>query len=93
MLVLSRKVGELIYIGDDITVKVNDIKGDRVSLAITAPRHLSIDRQEIRTRKTREANRDETLTNKPLNMEGFACGYCGNSPCSCPPAVSGLGVG
>ncbi|MBX3443943.1 MAG: carbon storage regulator [Planctomyces sp.] len=47
MLVLTRKIGEEIIIGGCIRVKVADIRGSRVRIAIDAPRELSVQRQEI----------------------------------------------
>ena len=47
MLVLSRKSGEQILIGDDIEVVVLEIDGDRVKLGFTAPRYVPIFRAEI----------------------------------------------
>jgi len=47
MLVLTRKIGEEIIIGGNIRVKVADIRGSRVRLAIEAPREMSVQRQEI----------------------------------------------
>jgi carbon storage regulator len=47
MLVLTRKVGEEIYIGDRICVKVMDISGGKVRLGIDAPISLRIYREEV----------------------------------------------
>ncbi|HMZ05995.1 MAG TPA: carbon storage regulator CsrA, partial [Anaerolineales bacterium] len=47
MLVISRKINESITIGDNITVTVLDIEGDRIKIGIDAPRELIILRQEI----------------------------------------------
>jgi len=47
MLVLSRKAGESIRIGDDITVKVVETRGGRVRLAIDAPKDVDIHREEL----------------------------------------------
>jgi carbon storage regulator len=47
MLVLSRKTGESIVIGDCIVISVQRIEGGRVSIGITAPRDVRIDRAEI----------------------------------------------
>jgi carbon storage regulator len=47
MLVLSRKTGEAIRIGDDIIVRVVEIRGDKVRLAFEAPRTVSVHREEI----------------------------------------------
>ena len=47
MLILTRKLGETINIGDDVSIQVLDIKGKQVRLGIKAPRDLSIHRKEI----------------------------------------------
>jgi carbon storage regulator len=48
MLVLSRKIGEQIVIGNDIRVTVVDVKGGRVKLGIEAPTDVGIFRSELR---------------------------------------------
>ncbi|HEY2881071.1 MAG TPA: carbon storage regulator [Pirellulales bacterium] len=48
MLILSRKVGEKIVIGDGITVVVNRVAGDRVTLGLDAPPEVKILRGELR---------------------------------------------
>lgn len=47
MLVLSRKTGERIHIGDNITIEVRRVAGSRVTLALDAPRDLRILRGEL----------------------------------------------
>ncbi len=47
MLVLSRKKNESIIIGDDITIVVVEIRGDKVRLGIEAPLSIPVNRQEI----------------------------------------------
>lgn len=47
MLVLSRMTHERIVIGDDIIVTVVEIRGDKVRIGITAPKDVSVHRQEI----------------------------------------------
>ncbi len=47
MLVLSRKLGQRILIGDNIYVTVLDVQGERVRLGFDAPRNVSIVRKEI----------------------------------------------
>lgn len=47
MLVLTRKVDEAIVLGDDITISVLGIEGDRVRIGIDAPRALRIFRKEL----------------------------------------------
>ncbi|HTP66843.1 MAG TPA: carbon storage regulator CsrA [Geobacteraceae bacterium] len=56
MLVLTRKVGEEIFIGDSICVKVMEISGSKVRLGIDAPAHLRIYREEVLA-KVRSENR------------------------------------
>ncbi len=46
MLILTRKVDEVILIGDDIRIKVVEIRGKQVRLGIKAPAHLAIKRLE-----------------------------------------------
>lgn len=47
MLVLTRKKGETIIIGEEIEVTVLDIKGDNIKIGISAPKSVSIVRKEI----------------------------------------------
>lgn len=47
MLVLTRKVGEKILIGDDIVVTVLDVRGEGIKIGIEAPRGVKIQRQEV----------------------------------------------
>jgi carbon storage regulator CsrA len=51
MLVLTRRLGEEIVIGDAIRVKIVLIKGDRVRLGVTAPDSVPVDRNEIHERR------------------------------------------
>ncbi|KKB42991.1 carbon storage regulator CsrA [Bacillus thermotolerans] len=47
MLVLTRKTGEAIQIGDDIEITVVSVKGDQIKLGINAPKHVDIHRKEV----------------------------------------------
>jgi carbon storage regulator len=51
MLVLTRKIGTEIVIGDDVRIKVLDIRGEKVRLGIVAPEDVVVDRQEIHDRR------------------------------------------
>jgi carbon storage regulator len=55
MLVLTRKIGERILVGDDIVITVLDARGDGVRIGIDAPRGVKIQREEV-VRAVREAN-------------------------------------
>ncbi|WP_018665146.1 carbon storage regulator CsrA [Heyndrickxia acidiproducens] len=47
MLILSRKKGESIQIGDDIEITIAAIQGDQVKIGINAPKHIEIHRKEV----------------------------------------------
>ena len=51
MLVLSRKIGEEIVIGDTIRIKVVAVDGGKVRIGIIAPQNVIVDRQEIHERR------------------------------------------
>jgi len=57
MLILTRRAGESLHIGDNIEVTVMAVSGSQVRLGIKAPRDVAVDREEIAQRKQRE--RDE----------------------------------
>lgn len=50
MLILTRKVGETLKIGDDISVTVLGIKGNQVRIGVDAPRDVGVHREEIYAR-------------------------------------------
>jgi len=54
MLILTRRVGETVMIGDDVTVTVLGVKGNQVRVSINAPRHVAVHREEIYERIKRE---------------------------------------
>jgi carbon storage regulator len=47
MLILTRRVGETLMIGDEITVTVLGVKGNQVRLGVRAPKDVSVHREEI----------------------------------------------
>lgn len=54
MLILTRRVGEVLRIGDDVSVTILSIKGNQVRIGIDAPDNLSIHREEIYVRISNE---------------------------------------
>lgn len=59
MLILTRRVGETLVIGDDITITVLGIKGHQVRLGINAPKNVSVHREEIFQRIQQEKNKEK----------------------------------
>ena len=54
MLILTRRIGETVMIGDSITVTVLRVKGNQVRLGVNAPKSVSVQREEIFQRIKRE---------------------------------------
>jgi carbon storage regulator len=70
MLVLSRKAGERIVIGDRITVVVSRINGGRVTLAIQAPEQVKIIRGELRPYTNAFCHREEAKAEVVVHLNG-----------------------
>ena len=65
MLVLSRKVGEKIRIGDNITIVVTQIRLDRVRIGVEAPDGVQVDREEVRKDKEQDHERSGSRSSNP----------------------------
>ena len=59
MLILTRRVGETLMIGDEVTVRVLGVKGNQVRVGVEAPRHVAVHREEIYRRIHTEEMQEE----------------------------------
>jgi carbon storage regulator len=62
MLILTRRIGESIVIGEDVVVTVLRVKGGQVRLGVAAPAALRVRREELQGRAPPEATREGILT-------------------------------
>jgi carbon storage regulator len=76
MLILTRRVGETVMIGDDVTITVLGVKGNQVRVGINAPKSIAVHREEIYERIKRE-HAAEAAETAEKQKTGFA---------SAPPA-------
>ena len=60
MLILTRRVGETLMIGDDVTVTVLAVKGNQVRIGVNAPREVDVHREEIYQRIKKEKEQDQS---------------------------------
>src|SRR3954466_423949 len=70
MLVLARQRDQTVIIGDDIEVTVVDVRGDKVRLGISAPKHVSVHRKEVYEAIRRENQAAARV--RPEDVPGFA---------------------
>lgn len=71
MLILTRKLGEKIAIGDEIFITLLEIKGSQVKLGIEAPKTVDVHREEI-YEKIRNENLGSTQVNAPDMLEALS---------------------
>lgn len=66
MLILTRKPGQRVFVGSDIIVTVESVKGFQVRIGIDAPKHYKILREEVYEREIEENNRLISYLSKPI---------------------------
>jgi carbon storage regulator len=66
MLILTRRVGETVMIGDSVTVTILGVKGNQVRVGVNAPKEIAVHREEIYERIKREEQAGGGVARRPV---------------------------
>ena len=72
MLILTRRVGETVMIGNDVTVTILGVKGNQVRVGINAPKNVAVHREEIYERIKREERCNSDDKSNDVTENGVA---------------------
>ena len=76
MLILTRRVGETVMIGNDVTVTILGVKGNQVRVGVNAPRDVAVHREEIFERiKREEQDGSDTTSARPAAVRSKGNGH------------------
>jgi carbon storage regulator len=80
MLILTRRVGETVMIGNDVTVTILGVKGNQVRVGVNAPRDVAVHREEIfeRIKREEQDGGDGTSTRPAARTNGNGNGHAAN---------------
>ena len=75
MLILTRRIGESVHIGDQVKVKVLTVRGNQVRLGIEAPREIKVNREEVvnpRVKEQRNAPAQQPASSEATTSDAIA---------------------
>ena len=71
MLILTRRVGETLMVGDEVTVTVLGVKGNQVRIGVNAPKEVSVHREEIYQRIQREKGGHPSTPEREMSDDDY----------------------